>query len=86
MYDDFIRLLDVVAVRLTAITQRGSLPFNQAVIFVTLVVLPLAALMLGARDRIDLQLWDTRCSSPWPCWWWRAGSVRPWLATGCLRC
>ncbi|MGB5797103.1 MAG: Na+/H+ antiporter subunit A [Mycolicibacter algericus] len=59
MYDDFIRLLDVVAVRLTAITQRGSLPFNQAVIFVTLVVLPLVALMLGARDRVDLQLWDT---------------------------
>lgn len=59
MYDDFIRLLDVAAVRLTAITQRGSLPINQAVIFATLVVLPLTALMLGARDRIDLQLWDT---------------------------
>lgn len=59
MYDDFIRLLDVAAVRLTAITQRGSLPLNQAVIFATLVLLPLAVLMLGARDRIDLQLWDT---------------------------
>ncbi|MCV7382827.1 Na+/H+ antiporter subunit A [Mycolicibacter longobardus] len=59
IYDDFIRLLDVAAVRLTAITQRGSLPINQAMIFATLILLPLAALMLGARNRIDLRLWDT---------------------------
>ncbi|OBG00282.1 Na+/H+ antiporter subunit A [Mycolicibacter sinensis] len=58
-YDEFLRLLDVAAVRLTAVTQRGSLPFNQAVIFTTLILLPLGALMLGARDRVDLQLWDT---------------------------
>lgn len=59
LYDDFLRLLDVAAVRLTGITQRGSLPINQAMIFATLVLLPLGALMLGARDRVDLQLWDT---------------------------
>lgn len=59
LYDESLRLLDVAAVRLTAVTQRGSLPFNQAVIFATLVLLPLGALMLGARDRVDLQLWDT---------------------------
>lgn len=59
MYDEFLRLLDVAAVRLTAITQRGSLPVNQAVIFTTLVLLPLSALMIGARDRVDLRLWDT---------------------------
>ncbi|MEB3050700.1 Na+/H+ antiporter subunit A [Mycolicibacter sp. MYC123] len=59
MYDDFLRVLDVAAVRLTAITQRGSLPVNQAVIFATLVLLPLTVLMLGARDRVDLRLWDT---------------------------
>ncbi|BBX23752.1 monovalent cation/H+ antiporter subunit A [Mycolicibacter terrae] len=59
LYDESLRLLDVAAVRLTALTQRGSLPFNQAVIFATLILLPLGALMLGARDRVDLQLWDT---------------------------
>lgn len=59
LYDTSLRLLDVAAVRLTGFTQRGSLPFNQAMIFATLVLLPLGALMLGARDRVDLQLWDT---------------------------
>lgn len=59
LYDEFLRLLDVAAVRLTAVTQRGSLPFNQAVIFTTLILLPVGALMLGARNRVDLQLWDT---------------------------
>ncbi|MEO6792180.1 MAG: Na+/H+ antiporter subunit A, partial [Mycobacterium sp.] len=59
MYDDFLRLLDVAAVRLTGITDRGSLPINQVMIFTTLVLLPLVALALGARNRVDLQLWDT---------------------------
>lgn len=59
IYDDVLSFLDVAAVRLTAITQRGSLPINQAVIFATLVMLPLVALAMGARDRVDLRLWDT---------------------------
>ncbi|OBH21239.1 Na+/H+ antiporter subunit A [Mycolicibacter terrae] len=59
LYDDFLRVLDVAAVRLTGVTQRGSLPINQAMIFATLVLLPVTALALGARNRVDLQLWDT---------------------------
>ncbi len=58
IYDDVLRLLDVAAVRLTGITQRGSLPVNQGMIFATLVVLPLTALALGARNHVELDLWD----------------------------
>ncbi|WP_193044546.1 Na+/H+ antiporter subunit A [Mycolicibacterium baixiangningiae] len=61
VYDAFIRGLDMVSVRLTAITQRGSIPATQSVILCTLVVLPTAALALGARDRPQFALWD----SPW---------------------
>lgn len=59
IYDKALRLLDVVAVRLTGVTQRGSLPLNQGMIFATLVVLPLTALALGARNHVELDLWDT---------------------------
>nr|WP_046284189.1 Na+/H+ antiporter subunit A [Mycobacterium sp. UM_NZ2] len=59
IYDEVLRLLDVAAVRLTSITQRGSLPVNQGMIFATLVVLPLTALGLGARNHVELFLWDT---------------------------
>ena len=59
IYDDVLRLLDVAAVRLTGITQRGSLPVNQGMIFATLVVLPLTALAVGARNHVELALWDT---------------------------
>jgi len=59
IYDEALRVLDVAAVRLTGVTQRGSLPVNQAMIFATLVVLPLTALVLGARNHVELRLWDT---------------------------
>lgn len=61
VYDALIRGLDMVSVRLTATTQRGSIPATQSVILCTLVVVPAAALALGARDRPDFALWD----SPW---------------------
>ena len=54
-----IRGTDVFAVRLTALTQRGSIPATQAVILSTLVLLPMAMLVLGARDRPELKLWDS---------------------------
>ena len=50
---------DVFAVRLTALTQRGSIPATQAVILSTLVIVPTAMLMLAARDRPELELWDS---------------------------
>ncbi|MBU8808519.1 Na+/H+ antiporter subunit A [Mycolicibacterium goodii] len=59
IYDAVIRGLDMVSLRLTASTQRGSLPATQSVILLTLVLLPTASLVLGAHNRPDLQLWDS---------------------------
>ena len=59
IYDAVMRGLDVVAVRLTAQTQRGSIPATQAVILCTLIVLPVGALLSGARDRPEMRLWDS---------------------------
>ncbi|TFV59206.1 Na+/H+ antiporter subunit A [Mycobacterium sp. PS03-16] len=61
IYDGMIRALDVLAVRLTGSTQRGSIPATQSVILTTLVVVPSVALALGARDRPQFALWE----SPW---------------------
>ncbi|MEX7469143.1 Na+/H+ antiporter subunit A [Mycobacterium adipatum] len=63
IYDEVMRGLDVAAVRLTAQTQRGSLPATQSVILCTLVLLPVGALVMGARTRADLapkmELWES---------------------------
>lgn len=59
MYDATIRGLDVLSLRLTGSTQRGSLPATQSVILCTLVALPIATLALGIRDRPVFALWDT---------------------------
>ncbi|MEU0496728.1 Na+/H+ antiporter subunit A [Mycobacterium sp. NPDC006124] len=59
IYDAVIRETDVFAVRLTALTQRGSIPATQAVILSTLVLLPTAMLLLGARDRPEFTLWGS---------------------------
>ena len=58
-YDATIRAIDLFAVRLTSLTQRGSIPATQTVILLTLVMLPMATLFLGARDRPELGLWDS---------------------------
>lgn len=59
VYDAVLRAADVFAVRLTAITQRGSIPATQAVILSTLVFVPIIALAIGARDRPEFALWDS---------------------------
>jgi multicomponent Na+:H+ antiporter subunit A len=59
VYDAVVHATDVLSLRLTAVTQRGSLPATQAVILSTLVLLPVAVLMLGARDRPRFGLWDS---------------------------
>lgn len=59
IYDAAVRGLDVLAVRLTAVTQRGSIPATQAVILATLVLVPVTVLALGARDKPHLELWDS---------------------------
>jgi multicomponent Na+:H+ antiporter subunit A len=59
IYDAVIRGADVFAVRLTAVTQRGSIPATQTVILSTLVLVPVAMLVFGARDRPELRLWES---------------------------
>ena len=58
-YDAVVRGTDVFAARLTAFTQRGSIPATQAVILSTLVLFPVAVLAFGARDRPAFRLWDS---------------------------
>jgi multicomponent Na+:H+ antiporter subunit A len=59
IYDAVIRGADVLSVRLTGSTQRGSIPATQSVILATLAVVPVVALALGARDRPELALWGS---------------------------
>jgi multicomponent Na+:H+ antiporter subunit A len=59
IYDAVIHGADVFAVRFTSVTQRGSIPATQTVILSTLVVVPVAMLMFGARDRPELRLWES---------------------------
>ncbi|MDZ4270853.1 MAG: Na+/H+ antiporter subunit A [Mycobacterium sp.] len=59
IYDRVLRGADVMSVRLTAVTQRGSIPATQSVILATLVLLPVTVLSLGARERPELELWDS---------------------------
>ncbi|MGB0435898.1 MAG: Na+/H+ antiporter subunit A [Mycobacterium sp.] len=58
-YDAVLRGADVMSVRLTAVTQRGSIPATQSIILATLVLLPVTVLALGARDRPEFELWDS---------------------------
>ncbi|BBY59077.1 Na+/H+ antiporter subunit A [Mycolicibacterium sarraceniae] len=59
IYDAVIRGADVASVRLTAVTQRGSIPVTQSVILATLVLFPVAVLTFGARDQPQFRLWDS---------------------------
>ena len=59
IYDAVLRGADVMSVRLTAVTQRGSIPATQSIILATLVLLPVTVLALGARDRPEFELWDS---------------------------
>jgi multicomponent Na+:H+ antiporter subunit A len=59
IYDAVIRGADVLSLRLTAATQRGSIPATQSVILSTLVLVPVVALTMGARDRPQFELWNS---------------------------
>ncbi|AFM15339.1 NADH:ubiquinone oxidoreductase subunit 5 (chain L)/multisubunit Na+/H+ antiporter, MnhA subunit [Mycolicibacterium chubuense NBB4] len=59
IYDAVLRGADIMSVRLTAFTQRGSIPATQSVILATLVLVPITVLSLGARDRPKFELWDS---------------------------
>lgn len=59
VYDAVIRGADVASVRLTAVTQRGSIPVTQSVVLTTLVLLPIVVLVLGGRDQPNFRPWDS---------------------------
>ncbi len=58
-YDLVIQSLHKLSLKMTAITQRGSLPLNEAIILGTLVLFPLITLIGGRRNTIRMELWDT---------------------------
>ncbi|GJF09020.1 monovalent cation/H+ antiporter subunit A [Mycolicibacterium cyprinidarum] len=59
IYDAVLRGADVMSVRLTAVTQRGSIPATQSLILATLVLVPVTVLALGSRDQPEFELWDS---------------------------
>jgi multicomponent Na+:H+ antiporter subunit A len=59
IYDAALRGADIVAVRLTGLTQRGSIPATQSVILATLVLLPAGVLAFGTHSRPDFTLWGS---------------------------
>ena len=59
LYDGILDLARRLSLRVTAATQRGSLPLNEAVILLTLIVLSIGALLLGERDELRMELWDS---------------------------
>ncbi|WP_297189829.1 Na+/H+ antiporter subunit A [uncultured Corynebacterium sp.] len=58
-YDAVIDGMRKLSLKTTASTQRGSLPLNQSVIFLTLMLVPLVALLAGERTDVRMVLWDT---------------------------
>ncbi len=58
VWDQILRTLHTISLRLTASTQRGSLVINLAVIFAVLMVVPLGALILGENPNIRMIVWD----------------------------
>ncbi|MGV9709279.1 Na+/H+ antiporter subunit A [Gordonia sp. NPDC003424] len=59
IYDATLRTADTVSLMLTRNTQRGSLPITQSVILSTAILLPLVALALGSRSRLEIGGFDT---------------------------
>lgn len=59
IYDAVLHGADLLAVRLTAFTQRGSIPATQSVILATLVLVPTLVLAFGASGRPDFAMWGS---------------------------
>lgn len=59
LYDGILDFARRLSLRVTAWTQRGSLPLNEAVILLVLIALPIGALLLGERDELRMELWDS---------------------------
>ena len=58
-YDWILDMARRLSLRVTAATQRGSLPLTEATILGVFILLPIAALILGDRDDLRMELWGT---------------------------
>ena len=58
LYWDAVSAVDRLAVRVTSVTQRGSLPFYLGVILVVFVIVTTTALLLGDTWPDEFRLWD----------------------------
>ncbi|MFC8526575.1 Na+/H+ antiporter subunit A [Nocardia sp. NPDC057227] len=59
VYDATLKQMDRLSLRMTAATQRGSLPLNQATILGTMTLLPAVALAIAGPSEFRMRLWDT---------------------------
>lgn len=59
VYDSVLKGMDTISIRLTGTTQRGSLPLTQGTILLTLVLLPMIVLAVGAEPDLDFVLFET---------------------------
>lgn len=60
-YDQVLVFFRNLSLKLTASTQRGSLMINLGIIFAVLSSMPLAALILGERNDVRMEVW----TNPW---------------------
>lgn len=58
LYDATLDAARRLSLRATASTQRGSLPMTEAIILGVLIVVPVAALVLGDRDDLVMRPWS----------------------------
>ncbi|GAB2637940.1 Na+/H+ antiporter subunit A [Prescottella soli] len=58
-YDATLRAMDTLSIRLTGVTQRGSLPLTQSTILATLVLLPVILLALRTDVWAEIRLWES---------------------------
>lgn len=56
IYDAVLRAADTLSLRLTAFTQRGSLPLTLGIILFTLVLFPFLSLLAGTREGLRMEL------------------------------
>ncbi|WP_068145080.1 Na+/H+ antiporter subunit A [Rhodococcoides corynebacterioides] len=59
IYDRTLYVMDLLSLRLTGTTQRGSLPGTQATILATLALFPLISLLVYTRTGIETRLADS---------------------------
>ncbi len=59
IYDTVLKSMDILSIRLTGTTQRGSLPLTQGTILLTMVLLPMVVLAVGSTPKLDVALFDT---------------------------